>query len=213
MPGTRLELHRSVSERIILFDLGNVVVDWKPVRLYRKIFPTEEEARRFCDEVCTMAWHVEHDRGRTMEDGAAELKSIYPHYADEIDAWRLRWFEMFDGYEAGVPELIERLDAAGHPLYGLSNMSAEVWPETLERFPVIRRLRDVVVSGEERVIKPDRAIYEIALRRMGNPDPGSVFFIDDSLKNIEAAAAFGFGTHHFKGASGLEEALIGEGFL
>ncbi|WP_084396373.1 HAD-IA family hydrolase [Henriciella aquimarina] len=202
-----------MAERIVLFDLGNVVVDWKPVRLYRQIFPTEEEARRFCDEVCTLAWHVEHDRGVPMAENAARLKAEYPHHAAEIDAWRTRWFDMFDGYVTGTDALIEALDAAGHPLYGLSNMPAEVWPETLERFPVLGRLRDVVVSGEEGVVKPDPAIYEIALKRMGHPDPGDVFFIDDSLKNVEAARALGLDTHHFQGADDLEKALAARGFL
>ena len=202
-----------MGERIVLFDLGNVVVDWQPVRLYRKIFPTEADAEAFCNDVCTMSWHVEHDRGRTFGEGARLLKAEFPHYVDEIDAWHGRWFEMFDGYEAGVPALMARLEEAGHPLYGLSNMSAEVWPETRERFPMIKLLRDVVVSGEEGLIKPDPAIYEVALERMGRPDPADVFFIDDSLKNIEAARAFGFTAHHFAGAAGLEAALLAEGLL
>ena len=202
-----------MSERVVLFDLGNVVLDWQPVRLYRKIFSTEEDAQTFCRDVCNMAWHVEHDRGRSFAEGARILKADYPEYAAEINAWYGRWFEMFDGYVDGVPELMARLEAAGVPLYGLSNMSAEVWPETVERFPALKRLRDVVVSGEEGLIKPDPAIYELTLRRLGNPDPASVFFIDDSLKNVEAARQAGLGGHHFKDAAGLEAALAGEGFL
>ena len=202
-----------MPERIILFDLGNVVVDWNPVRLYAKIFPTLEEAEAFCTDVCNMAWHVEHDRGLSFAEGARRLKAVYPHYAEEIDAWHGRWFEMFDGYEPGVPALMARLEEAGHPLYGLSNISAEIWPEMLERFAMIRILRDVIVSGEEGLIKPDPKIYEVALKRMGHPDPADVLFIDDSLKNVEAARALGFGVHHFQGAAGLEQALVEEGFL
>ncbi len=209
----RLEISRPVSERIILFDLGNVVVDWQPVRLYRKIFPTDAEAERFCADVCNMAWHVEHDRGRSFADGAARLKTDFPEYSNEIDAWRGRWFEMFDGYVDGVPPLMARLEEAGHPLYGLSNMSAEVWPETIERFPMIKLLRDVIVSGEEGLIKPDPEIYALTLQRLGNPAASDVFFIDDSLKNIEAASALGFSTHHFTDAIALEKALVHEGFL
>ena len=92
-------------------------------------------------------------------------------------------------------------------------MSAEVWPETRERFPMIKLLRDVVVSGEEGLIKPDPAIYQVTLERVGRTDPADVFFIDDSLKNIEAARAFGFTAHHFTGAEALEAALVAEGFL
>lgn len=202
-----------MAERIILFDLGNVVVDWQPIRLYRKIFDTDDEAQAFLRDVCNMAWHVEHDRGLSFAEGARLLKAEHPHYAKEIDAWHGRWFEMFYGYVDGVPEIMARLDEAGLRLYGLSNMSAEVYPETVERFPAIRRLRDVVVSGEEGVVKPDRRIYEIALERMGHPAPGDVFFIDDSLKNVEAAAALGFDTHHFRNAVILESALTDRGLL
>lgn len=202
-----------MPERIVLFDLGNVVVDWQPIRLYRKIFPTEEEAQAFLRDVCNMAWHVEHDRGLSFAEGARRLKAEHPHYAEEIDAWHGRWFEMFYGYVEGVPEIMARLDEAGRPLYGLSNMSAEVYPGTVERFPAIKRLRDVVVSGEEGVVKPDRRIYEIALERMGHPAPGDVFFIDDSLKNVGAATALGFDAHHFKDAARLEIALKDRGLL
>ncbi|RIJ24020.1 HAD family phosphatase [Henriciella barbarensis] len=201
------------AEPIVLFDLGNVVIDWLPLRLYRKIFASEAEAEAFCRDVCNMDWHVEHDRGRTFAEGARLLKQDHPHYADEIDAWHRRWFEMFDGYVSGVPALIARLEEAQVPLFALSNMSAEIWPETVERFPMLKLFRDVVVSGEEELIKPDPAIYELTHARLGQPPKDSVFFIDDSLKNIEAARAYGFRGHHFTDAESLEAALIEEGLL
>lgn len=201
------------SDAIVLFDLGNVVIDWLPLRLYRKIFATEAEARAFCRDVCNMDWHVEHDRGRTFAEGARLLKQDYPQYSDEIDAWHERWFEMFDGYVTGVPALIARLEEAQLPLFALSNMSAEIWPETVERFAMLKLFRDVVVSGEEGLIKPDPAIYELAHQRMGHPDKSAVFFIDDSLKNVEAAREFGFRAHHFTDAATLEAALLEEGLL
>ncbi|WP_018148723.1 HAD family hydrolase [Henriciella marina] len=201
------------SGAIVLFDLGNVVIDWLPLRLYRKIFQTEAEAQAFCRDVCNMDWHVEHDRGRTFAEGARLLKQDFPHYSDEIDAWHERWFEMFDGYVTGVPALIARLEEAQLPLYALSNMSAEIWPETVERFPMLKLFRDVVVSGEEELIKPDPAIYALAHQRMGHPDKSTVFFIDDSLKNVEAAREFGFRAYHFTDAATLEAALLKEGLL
>lgn len=205
--------HFPVPDRIVLFDLGNVVVDWDPVRLYRQMFATEADARRFVDNVCTLDWHVEHDKGVPMVENADRLKAIYPQFSHEIDAWRLRWFDMFDGYVDGTDLLIERLHEAGRPLYGLSNMPAEVWPDMIERFPAFKRLRDVVVSGEEGVIKPDPTIYEIALARMGNPVPGDVFFIDDSQKNVDAACALGIDAVLFTDASSLERDLVSRGFL
>ena len=202
-----------LPERIVLFDLGNVVVDWDPVRLYRQLFATEDDARRFIREVCTMDWHVEHDKGVPMTANAVSLKATYPQFSHEIDAWRTRWFEMFDGYIEGTDRLIERLHGAGRPLYGLSNMPAEVWPETVERFPALQLLRDVVVSGEEGVVKPDPEIYRIALARMGNPAPEDVFFIDDNQKNVDAACALGIDAVLFTDAPALERALVSRGLL
>jgi|TARA_R100000501_G_C2600726_1_gene97855 HAD superfamily hydrolase (TIGR01509 family) len=120
---------------------------------------------------------------------------------------------MFDGYVTGVPALIARLEEAQLPLFALSNMSAEIWPETVQRFPMLKLFRDVVVSGEEGLIKPDPAIYELAHQRLGQPEKASVFFIDDSLKNVEAAREFGFRAHHFTDAATLEAALLEEGLL
>lgn len=202
-----------MTAHVVLFDLGNVVVDWQPIRLYRDIFPSEADARAFLTDVCTMAWHVEHDRGVPMAENARKLIAQYPQYEAEIHAWRERWLDMFEGYVPGVPQIIAELEEARTPLYGLSNIPDEVAEATFDAFPMIHVLRDVVVSGAEKVVKPDPQIYHIALARMGNPDPGSVFFIDDSQKNIEAAAELGFVTHHFQDAASLRAALMRENLL
>lgn len=202
-----------MAARIILFDLGNVVVDWQPIRLYRQLFPTEDQARAFCDDVCNMDWHVQHDRGVPMVETAARLIEQFPHHEAEITAWHTRWLDMFYGYIPGTPQLMARLEERKHPLYGLSNLPAEVAEKTFDAFPMIRILRDVIVSGAEKVVKPDPRIYEIALARMGNPDPSDVLFIDDSLKNIHAARDMGLIGHHFTDAANLERTLIEEGLL
>ena len=103
---------------------------------------------------------------------------------------------------------MERLEKARIPLYALSNMPSEVWPNLPPVFPHLKMFKDVVVSGDENCVKPGREIFDIALARMGNPAPARVLFIDDSLANIEAAHALGFITHHFESASGLEKTLI-----
>ena len=202
-----------MTARIVLFDLGNVVVDWQPIRLYRDYFATEEDARHFLDTVCNMAWHVAHDRGVPMAENAKPLIAKYPHYEEQILAWRTRWLDMFYGYVPGVAPLMARLEERSVPLYGLSNIPDEVAELTFDRFPMIRILRDVVVSGAEGVVKPDPRIFEIALNRMDQADPADVFFIDDSLRNIEAAQQLGFRTHHFHDAVALEQALKAENLL
>lgn len=202
-----------MSARIVLFDLGNVVVDWQPLRLYRQLFATDTEAEQFCRDICNMAWHIEHDRGVSFAENGARLIAKHPEFEAEIRAWRTRWLDMFEGYVPGTPLIMAQLEQKKIPLYGLSNLSHEIAEETFDAFPMIKVLKDVVVSGAEGVIKPDPTIYQIALDRMGNPNPSEVFFIDDSAPNIEAAHALGFKAHHFKHAEGLHAALIEEGLL
>ncbi len=197
----------SMSVNIVLFDLGNVILDWQPIRLYRQVFDSKAEAHAFCRNVCTLEWHTAHDRGISFADNAKPLIARHPHYHNEINLWRTGWLDMFEGYVPGMPELVERLHESGAPLYGLSNLPQEIAEETFDAYPVIHRLRDVVVSGAERVVKPDPKIYQIALRRMGNPPPESVLFIDDRAENIAAADRLGFATHLFKGADGLQARL------
>jgi len=199
--------------RIVLFDLGNVVVDWEPMRLYRQLFDSEAAAARFCREVCTLDWHLAHDLGTPMAENRKPLIARYPEHAAAITAWETRWLDMFHGYVPGVPALIARLEERRVPLYGLSNIPAEKADETFDAFPIIRVLRDVVVSGAEGIAKPDPRIYEVALTRMGRPDPADVLFIDDRLDNIEAAGALGARGHHFRDAAGLETALEAAGLL
>ncbi len=202
-----------MSARIVLFDLGHVVVDWQPIRLYREYFETEAEAAAFVRDVCNMDWHVHHDRGVSMADNAKPLIAQYPQYESQILAWRTRWLDMFEGYVPGIPALMSRLEEKRTPMFGLSNLPAEVAQETFDAFPMIKLLRDVVVSGEEKVVKPSREIYEIALARMGHPDPGDVLFADDRENNCEAAERLGIKAHHFTGADGFEARLISEGLL
>ncbi|CAN0598908.1 unnamed protein product, partial [Laminaria digitata] len=137
----------------------------------------------------------------------------YPQYETEILAWGRRWMEMFDGYVEGTAELIRRLDARQVPLYALTNMPADPWDEMLQEFEILRRFRDVIVSGRIGLIKPGTEIYHVALEVMDHPEPANVLFIDNSLPNVEAADALGFRTHHFKHAEGLETALLCEGLL
>ncbi|MEL7541431.1 MAG: HAD family phosphatase [Pseudomonadota bacterium] len=202
-----------MGARIVLFDLGHVVVDWQPIRLYRELFDSEEEAEAFVRDVCNMDWHVHHDRGVSMADNAAPLIAQYPHYESQIRAWRTRWLDMFEGYIPGMPPLMARLEEARVPLYGLSNLPAEIAEETFDAFPMIKLLRDIVVSGEEKTIKPERRIYEIALARMGDPAPQDVLFTDDREKNCEAAEQLGIKAHHFQGAAGFEARLRQEGLV
>jgi len=201
--------HKSnVPVHFVLFDLGRVLLDWEPDRLYQKLIRNEEARKHFLASVCTMAWHNAHDSGASFAQNAKPLIEKYPQHTALINAWGTRWFEMFGGYIEGIPALIDALKAANMPLYALSNMPSEPWEEMKVHFPYLNRFRDVIVSGDEKCTKPGPKIYQVALARMGNPASQNVLFIDDSPANIAAAEALGFQTHLFTSAYSLEKTLI-----
>lgn len=198
--------------KALLWDFGNVIVRWDPRTLYSKIFPDPQERDRFLGEVCTMAWHVETDRGLSFADNCAKLAAEHPHYSDQIHAWRTRWHEMFSGAIPETEAAIEALHARGVPQYGLSNISTETIEATMALSPAFGRLAGVICSGAEGVIKPEPAIFELACERFGGA-PQDFLFVDDSLKNIEMAASLGFDVHHFTDAAELRPALERRGLL
>lgn len=200
------------SSRVVMFDLGRVLVDWDPRFLYAKLFENSAEMERFLADVCTLDWHAAHDAGAPMAENAAPLIAQHPHFEAEIRAWDARWDEMFAGPIDGAVALLERLDAAGRPLYALSNLPAEKKSHIFETFEFMNRFRDVIVSAEEGVIKPDPRIYAIAARRAGAA-PDEVVFIDDAPANVDAARAFGFDAIRYTNPDALEAELDARGLF
>ena len=143
-----------------------------------------------------MDWHVQTDLGRTFAEIIAERIKLYPEHGSLIRAWWDRWPEMFSGAIPETEAVIEDLHARGVPMHGLTNMSTEAWPMVRGLSPAFGRLGVVVVSGEERIMKPDPAVFDLACARIGLA-PSEMLFVDDSLPNIETAARLGFLVHHF----------------
>jgi 2-haloacid dehalogenase/putative hydrolase of the HAD superfamily len=198
--------------KAVLFDIGNVIVRWSPRTLYAKIFPDPAELDHFLNDVATMTWHAETDRGLSFADNIARLSAIHPEYAPQIAAWWDRWDEMFSGTIPETEAVIEDLAARGVVMHGLTNMSVQAWPGVRAMSPAFARLTSVIVSGEEGLIKPDPAIYALTCARVGL-EPHKMLFIDDSRPNIDAAAALGFHVHHFTDPAALRPALEGYGLL
>jgi 2-haloacid dehalogenase/putative hydrolase of the HAD superfamily len=196
----------------VLFDVGNVIVRWDPRTLYSKIFPNPLERDRFLAEVCTMAWHGEHDRGLPMAESIAALSARHPGHAEAIRAWDRRWEEMFSGPIPETEAAIEALHARGVPLYALTNMPAEKAAGCFAMSPSIARFRDIVVSSHERVMKPDPRAFEIACERAGLA-PEKLLFVDDNAANVEAAHRLGFDVHLFDDPAALRPALESRGLL
>ncbi len=196
----------------VLWDVGNIIVRWDPRTLYSKIFLDPDERDRFLKDVCTQAWHDEHDRGRTMAEGVARLTAQFPDQAPAIAAWKDRWGEMFSGVIPETVQAIEALAARDVPMFGLTNMSAETAPETFAMDPAFGHLRLIVVSGEVGLLKPDPRLFNLALERIGRP-ADSLLFVDDNPANIAAARQLGFATHLFADPAALAPALEGFGLL
>ncbi|MFM0595545.1 MULTISPECIES: HAD family hydrolase [Paraburkholderia] len=187
--------------KAVVFDFGGVLIDWSPEYLYRKLIPDETERRWFLTHVCSMEWVIRQDGGQPIAEATDELIAKFPDHEALIRAFYERWHEMVAGVlEQGVA-LMEKLEAAEVPLFGLTNWSAETFPYAWEHYPVLRRFRDVVVSGRVGLAKPDPAIFAAMLERihvqMPGIEPGELVFIDDNQKNADAATALGWhGVHH-----------------
>ena len=192
----------------VVFDIGNVLVHWEPRALYRKIFATEDEVEWFVANVCNHDWNLEQDRGRSFAEGVIEATARFPEHAEAIAAYDLRWHETVLGPIDGSVAIIEELKARGTPLYAITNFNQDKFRETVARFPFLRLFRDIVVSGDERVVKPDPAIYRLLMERNGLAAEACVF-IDDSLKNVLGAKAVGMKAIHFTGPDALRTELAG----
>ena len=199
--------------RTVIFDFGGVLVDWNPRYLYRRLFPGDPAGmERFLAEVCTSEWNQCQDAGRPWAEAVAELVARYPAQADLIRAYRERWEETLGSPIDGSVAILGEVRAAGHRILGLTNWSHETFPLARTLFPFFNWFEGIVVSGEEKLIKPDPRLYVRLLERY-RVDPARAVFIDDSPKNVEAAAALGIHAIHFRSPPALRDELTALGVL
>lgn len=180
----------------IVFDLGGVLLDWDPRALYRGYFRDDNEMEYFLANICNGEWNVRQDAGRPFAEAVRELQEKYPQYRDAIQLYDTGWEKMLKGEFPRTVELLKQVKADGYGVYGLTNWSAEKFPIAFARFVCLKLFDGIVVSGEEKVAKPDPEIFRILLRRYGL-DAGTCIFIDDSPANVETAAALGFNAIRF----------------
>lgn len=190
-----------------------MVVQWDPRRVYRRFLENDEAIDRFFREVGFHRWNADQDRGgRTWDDAVAELASQFPHHRELISAYHEFWEDSIAGPIDETVRVVERLRANGYRLVGLTNWSAEKFRLTRARYDFFNLFDDIIVSGEVMTMKPEREIFELTLRRLGLRAE-ECLFIDDSLKNVEAAAAMGFQVIHFQNPHQLEGELIRRALL
>ena len=198
--------------KTIVFDLGGVLIDHDPRYLYRKLLPTEEAVLEFLSKVCNHDWNEMQDEGRSLAEATAERIALFPDHIDLINAYYGRWEEMLNGAIDGTVAIFDELRAIGKPIYGLSNFSAETFVMARKHYAFLDWFEGIVVSGEDKLIKPDVRIYQVLLERYGLVAE-DLIFIDDRKDNIETAQSLGFYGIHFTSPENLRRELSMLGHL
>jgi len=192
--------------KAIIFDYGNVLIEWNPRYVYQDYFPNDPKGmENFLKEVDFMGWNNRQDRGRTFYEGVADLSAQFPQHAHLIQAYHDNWKDSIGKSYTGTVEIMKQLKKKGYPLYGLTNWSAETFPYAREKFDFFDLLDDMVISGEVGHVKPEPEIYHLLLEKIGRPAQ-ECLFIDDSLPNIQQSKKMGFEAIHFESP----EQLAGE---
>ncbi|WP_374705180.1 HAD-IA family hydrolase [Novosphingobium sp. TCA1] len=180
--------------------------------LFAKLIPESDRLDWFCANVVTEEWHFEHDAGRDLAELVAERKAAFPGNDHLIDAYATRFLETIPGNVPGSHEIVRELSARGMPLFAITNFASPFWREYRATEPLFDLFGDIVVSGDEKLVKPDARIFDLAAGRFGH-EPQAMLFIDDNAANIASARDLGWQVHHFQGAPGLRADLTARGLL
>ena len=193
--------------KAIIFDYGNVLLEWNPRYVYQRYFPDDPEGmEEFLKEIDFMDWNALQDKGRSFAEGVADLSKQFPHHAHLIQAYHEHWIDSIGEAYWGTVEIMRELKQKGYPIYGLSNWSAETFPYAREKYHFFDLFDDMVISGEVGFVKPEPEIFHLLLEKIGRPAQ-ECLFIDDALPNIQQANTMGFATIHFQNPGHLREEL------
>ena len=191
----------------IIFDFGNVLVEWHPERVYGEYFGDEAKAWWFLRHVTDMNWRQRIDRGESQDACIEELQGRFPEYREAIVLYRDRWREMLTGEMPGMRELLTELKDTGHEIYGLTNWSMETFPEARRHFSILQMIDRYVVSAAEGYVKPDPQLFQVLLDRY-HLQADDCIFVDDNPDNVAAACQMGMKGIVFGGAENLRKELI-----
>ena len=192
----------------IIFDLGGVLIDWNPEYVFLDVFNGDREKMQwFFDNICTHEWNENQDAGYPIAKANEDLVALFPEYEKEIRMFYGRWVEMLGGAITETVNILKKLiDSKNYKVVALTNWSAETFPIALEKFEFLHWFEGIIVSGEEKTRKPFEDIYNLTLNRFGIQAEHAIF-IDDNLRNIEAASKLGIHGIQFKSPEDLEEQL------
>lgn len=191
--------------KTIIFDFGGVLLDWNPRYFYENRFEDPVKMEWFLNNICTNEWNLEQDRGRTFKEGISILKSKYPEHSVNIEFYYSQWEKMLRGEITGTVDFLKELKEK-YTIYGLTNWSAETFPIAYKRFDFFKLFDGIVVSGTEKIIKPDKEIFGVLLDRY-NLRAEDCIFIDDNKDNIQSALELGFESVHFSNSDQLRSVL------
>ncbi len=196
----------------VIFDFGGVLIEWDPRNLYRRYFDDAESMEHFLEEIDFMEWNALQDKGRPFAEGVADLTAQFPQHADLIRAYHEHWEESIGEPITPVIEILKRVKAAGWPVYGLSNWSMETFPIIRKQHTFFNLLDGYLLSGEVKLVKPDPAIFQRMLEKIGRK-PEECVFIDDNPANVVAARALNIVTIQYQSPEQLERELQQLGIL
>jgi 2-haloacid dehalogenase len=188
----------------IIFDLGGVLIDWNPMYVYKDYFESVEKRDYFFTHICTSDWNEEQDAGRSIVEATQSLVAQFPDWEQPIRDYYGRWTDMLNGPIQETVELFRQLKESGrYKIYALTNWQADLFNIALVRYNFLHWFDGRVVSGEEKMRKPFPEFYHLLLNRY-DVKAGKALFIDDNLRNVNAALSLGIDSIHFQSAADLE---------
>ena len=192
----------------IIFDLGGVLIDWNPEYVYLEVFKGDREKMQwFFDNICTHDWNENQDAGYPLNKATEERVALFPEHEDHIRMFYGRWEEMLgEAIEGTVDILKELIDTKQFKIVALTNWSHETFPIALETFDFLHWFEGILVSGEEKTRKPFKDIYDLTLSRF-DIKAENALFIDDNLRNVNAAKELGINAIRFQNPDLLREEL------
>ena len=178
-----------------LFDLGGVFFDWDPNHFFINVFKESKEREYFLNEICNDSWNIQQDAGRSINEAEFELIPKFPKYESQIKMYYANHRKMIKGTFEESIAVLNYLKNNNYKCYVLSNWSAETFKGMAEDYPFLKNFEGLLISGEDKLIKPDLAIYQLAIKRF-NLVPQDCVFIDDKLENVQAAKKLNFNIVH-----------------
>ena len=202
-----------MDKKALVFDFGGVLMDWNPRYYFSSHFDSEETMEFFLSKIASDEWNAQQDKGRSLSEATELLVAMHPDWEADIRAYYQNWSTMLKGEIKQNVEVLRRLAQNSYPLYGLTNWSHETFPYALEHYDFFSLFEGkIVVSGEEKLIKPDPEIFQLLIERY-SLDPKESIFIDDNYQNIRTAEKLGFDVVHVHSELELSHALVEKGIV